>query len=68
MEVHPVVIVVLQLPPGHVLHAWYEVQYPPPLDCGLEQYVPSLHEELDVQEPPPNGGNGKKPFPTDVQV
>jgi hypothetical protein len=61
-----VVIIVLQLPPGHVLHAWYEVQYPP--DWGFEQYVPSLHEELDVQEPPPNGGNGKKPFPTEVQV
>ena len=25
LEVHPVIVVV-QLPPGQVLHAWYEVQ------------------------------------------
>ncbi len=56
----------LQLPPGQVRHAWYEVQKPLP-DWALEQYCPSPQAELEVQGPPGPIGKGM-PNVTGLQV
>jgi hypothetical protein len=61
------IVVIMQFVPVHVRHAWYDWQKPPP-DCVLEQYVPSLHAELDVQGPPKGGKKNGKEFVTEVHV